>query len=197
MQTPPADPGLIAELGWIDLTALAILLVFFVLGLFRGFVWQLSRIVTLVVAYGAAGMYGGAIAEHMGGWFSEGTDPRLPLYIAYFCVFVAVLVVASLLALLLERLVRASGLSFYNRLGGGLLGVGTGGCVVLAMLAAIVFFFGTNSSIAEAARSSRSMQVGRRTLELLGDAVPEPVRESFGIETQGEPDPAGSPTEQR
>ena len=51
MESSNPEPGLLATLGWVDLTALAILLVFFVLGLFRGFVWQAGRIATLLVAY--------------------------------------------------------------------------------------------------------------------------------------------------
>lgn len=187
MQTSSPDPGVLASLGWIDLTALAILLVFFVLGLFRGFVWQIGRIVTLVLAYAVAGMYGGEVAARIDVWFDDGVPANLPLYIAYFTVFMAVLVVVSLLAHFAEKLVHRTGLSFYNRMGGGLLGVGTGVCVVMALLAGILMFLGSGSSIVQAAQSSRSMRVSKNLLEALGGVVPAPVLEVFGVEPPPEP----------
>lgn len=188
MDSSSPEAGVLASLGWIDLTAIAVLLVFFVLGLFRGFVWQISRIVTLVVAYFVAGRYGEEVAARIRDAFPEGIDPQLPLYIAYFCVFLAVLVVVSMVAYFIERLVQRTGLSFYNRVGGGVLGIGTGACVVVALLAGILMFLATDSQIVQAAQSSRAMQASRRTISVLGAVVPDPVRELFGLE-QGEPDP--------
>ena len=181
MDSSQPDAGVLASLSWIDLTALAVLLVFFVLGLFRGFVWQISRIITLVAAYFVAGTYGEEVALRIRDAFPETVDPRLPLYIAYFCVFLAVLVVVSMIAYFIEKLVQRTGLSFYNRVGGGLLGIGTGACVVLALLAGILMFLASESQIVRAAESSRAMQASRRTIEVLGNVVPDPVRELFGV----------------
>ncbi|MEM7199345.1 MAG: CvpA family protein [Planctomycetota bacterium] len=179
----------LASLSWIDLTALAIVLVFFVLGIFRGFVWQFSRILTLVLAYFAAGRWGNPIAARIDAWFTEGVDPRLPLYIAYFGVFVVALVLVSLLTLLLQKLVYSTGLSFYNRLGGGVLGLGTGACVVLALLAAVLMFFANGSEVVQAAQSSKSMELSQRALDVLGDLVPAEVREVFGMAAPPEAPP--------
>lgn len=184
MDSSAPELDLLAALSWIDLTALSIVLVFFVIGLFRGFVWQFSRIVTLVLAYVAAGLYGDPVAARMDSWFPQNSDPRLPLYIAYFCVFLIVLVVVSILAHFVEKLVNKSGLSFYNRIGGGILGIGTGACVVLAMLATVIMFFATGSNVVEAAQRSRSMAVSQGALEFLGTVVPQPVREVFGVEAE-------------
>ena len=181
MQSSNPDAGVIATLGWIDLTALAIVLVFFVLGLFRGFVWQISRIVTLVAAYVVAGLYGDDVAARIQGWFSEGVHPKLPLYIAYFVLFLVVLIIVSVIAYFIDKLVQKTGLSFYNRVGGGVLGIGTGACVVVALLAGILMFTPAASNVAQAAESSQSMTVSKRAIELLGDVVPQSVREMFGV----------------
>lgn len=187
MNSSPPDAGILANLGMIDLTAIAILLVFFILGLFRGFVWQMSRIVTLILAYVAAGMYGSEVAIRIDSWFPENSPEQLPMYIAYFCVFLVVLVIVSLVAFFVEKFVNRTGLSFYNRIGGGLLGIATGACVVLAVLAAIVMFLSTGSDVVRAAHSSRSMKVSQRTLEVFNTVVPAPVLEAFGVTP---PDPA-------
>jgi membrane protein required for colicin V production len=179
-QQPALQPGILASLGWVDLTALAILIVFLILGLFRGFVWQVSRILTLVVAYVVAGVYGETIAGSLRKMIS-GINADLALYIAYFAVFVVVLIVVSVIAYFIEKLVDRTGLSFYNRLGGGVLGVVTGAALVLALLFAIFAFFGAGSSVVEAARRSHSMTVSQRTLGALGDMVPAKVREVFGL----------------
>ena len=186
MQTSSPDPGILGSLGLIDLTAIAILVVFFVLGLFRGFVWQMSRILTLVMAYVAAGVYGHEVAAKIGEWFPSNTSNELPLYVAYFTVFLIVLVLISLLASFLERLLEESGLSMLNRVGGGVLGLGTGAFVVVGLLAGLLMFTAEDSTAVAAAQRSRSMDVSRRTIEVLGDVVPPPVREVFGLNDQGQ-----------
>jgi uncharacterized membrane protein required for colicin V production len=190
-QQPAPEPGLLASLGWVDLTALAILIVFFILGLFRGFVWQISRILTLVTAYVVAGVYGETIAGSLRKMVS-GINEDLAVYIAYFAVFVIVLIVVSVIAYFLEKLVDRTGLSFYNRLGGGVLGVVTGAALVLALLFGVFAFFGAGSNIVEAARRSHSMTVSQRTLTALGDMVPAKVLEVFGLQQPAE-DPAPGP----
>ena len=184
MESSTPEPGLLATLGWVDLTALAILLVFFVLGLFRGFVWQAGRIATLLVAYVTAGLYGQAVADRISTWFGEQAPANLPLYISYFFVFLVVLIIVSIIAFFLEKLVTKTGLTFYNRVGGGVLGIGTGACVVLAMLAVIMMFFTSGSGIVQAAETSRSMTVSKRALEMLGNTVPEPVLQVFGMQPE-------------
>ena len=184
------EPGLLESLSWIDLTAIGILVVVFVLGRLKGLIWQLRTIATLLIAYVLAGIYGEALGDRIRGWFSADVPRELPLYIAYFLVFLGVLIVISLIAYFLDKLIKHSGLSGFNRLGGGVLGIATGACVVIALLAAIFMFFGRNADIVVAAESSRSVQVSRDVLRTLGDWVPEPVRDVFGLQpTPLEADP--------
>jgi uncharacterized membrane protein required for colicin V production len=171
------------QLGWVDHTALAVLLVFFVIGLFKGLIWQVSRIAILVLAYVAAGRFGGAVGE----WFARtpalGGDaaraasdtPDTTRYLAYVLIFLVVLVAMSLLAMLLQRLAQKAGLGFFDRLGGGLLGVATGGCVVLFGLYVVNMFF-HGSQLAQAAETSRALQLSRRAIDLLGQGVPDELR---------------------
>lgn len=170
------------HLGWVDHTAIAVMLVFFVLGLFKGLIWQVSRIGILVVAYVAAGRFGATV----GGWLQRtpavGGDanavadtPETTLYLAYVLIFLGVLIVLSIAALLLQRLARHAGLGFFDRLGGGVLGIATGACVVLFGLFVVNMFFGT-SQLANAAESSHALRLSRRAIDLLGEGVPDELR---------------------
>lgn len=167
------------SLSWIDLTALAVLIVFFVLGLFRGLVWQIGRIASLLFAYVAAGIWGAPAAGVIRGWFSASVDERLPLYVASFLVFLGVLILVSLLTWLLQKLVQTTGLRFYDRLGGGMLGLATGALVFLAFLTSAFMaerVAGIGGGIVEAAERSKSLEVGHGVLRAASDVLPDPWR---------------------
>lgn len=190
-------------LGWVDRTALAVLAVFFVIGLFKGLIWQVSRVLILVVAYVVAGRFGQpfgeflartpAVGGHPGA--SQADTPETTLYLAYVLVFLGVLVVLSLLAILLQKLAAKAGLSFFDRLGGGVFGIATGGCVVLFLLFVVHMFF-QGSQLAAAARESHSLRLSRRAIESMGSAVPDELRQVFALQPLHPAHPAGQPGNQ-
>lgn len=176
-------------LTWVDHTALGVLLVFFVLGLFKGLIWQVSRVAILVVAYVVSGRYGSQLADLLAGAgkadaaTAAGAEPvpgETTIYLAYVLLFLAVLVVLSLLAMLLQKLAAKAGLGFFDRLGGGVLGVATGACVVLFGLFIVHMFF-RESELALAAERSHSLQMSRRAIDWLGDKVPDELRSVFEL----------------
>lgn len=177
-------------LGWVDRTALAVLAVFFVIGLFKGLIWQVSRVAILVVAYAVSGRFGQPLGDLLartpavGGETATGPvqvdTPDTTLYLAYVLVFLAVLVVLSLAAILLQKLAKKAGLGFFDRLGGGVLGVATGACVVLFGLSVVHMFF-QRSSLAQAAESSHSLRLSRRAIDWLGESVPDDLRLVFAL----------------
>ena len=187
----PAETGgdivsQLQALGWVDHTAIAVLLVFFVLGLFKGLIWQVSRIGILVVAYFVAGRFGHDVA----GMFSSKppaqmaaeamaerglADGEATLYLAYVLLFLAVVIVLSLVAMLIKKLADKAGLSFFDRLGGGVLGVATGACVVLALVFVVEMFF-PESKLAQAAESSHSMRFSQQAIDWLDSMVNDDLR---------------------
>lgn len=178
---PPAAPDLLQDLQaltWIDHTALAVVLVFFVIGLFKGLIWQVSRVAILVAAYVVAGRFGGRIAAMLAGAGDNG-EPAVAgettLYLAYVLLFLAVLIVLSLLAMLLQKLAAKAGLGFFDRLGGGVVGVATGACVVLFGMFVVQMFF-RQSQLALAAEGSYSMRWSQRAIDWLGPRVPDELR---------------------
>jgi len=176
----------LASLTWVDHTALAVLLVFFVMGLFKGLIWQVSRIGILAAAYVVSCRFGNDLAALFARTPAVGGDATAPaptettLYLAYVLLFLAVLVALSLLAIVLQRLADKAGLTFFNRLGGGLVGVGTGGAVVLFVLFVVHMFF-AGSPLAEAAERSYARRYSRQALDLLGPRVPDELRAVFDL----------------
>ena len=195
------------EIGWVDRTALAVLLVFFVIGLFKGLIWQVSRIAILLAAYFVSGRYG----RVLGDWLASpagGSEPgsvspavhstadgvnavegalhveptsETTLYLAYVLLFLGVLIVLSLAAILLQKLANKAGLGFFDRLGGGMLGVATGGCLVLFGLSVVHMFF-RGSQLAMAAEHSHSLRLSQRAIAYLGSTVPDDLRRVFALQ---------------
>lgn len=188
------------NLGWVDITALSVLGVFFVIGLFKGFVWQVSRVAILVVAYGLAAHFGQAGADLLLSATHSGPEPatqgqqETAFYVACVLIFLVVLVVLSLLSLVLQKFVKTAGLTFFDRLGGGVVGVATGGCVVLFLMTAVLMFF-PRSEIAAAADESYSLRLSRKAIDLLEGALPPELTKIFREpEPEHAPhDPAGLP----
>ena len=188
-------------LGWVDVTALGVILVFFVMGLFKGLIWQVSRIVILISAYFVAGQFGHDVAAMFGASPPDvlppvppngieaavpGTAASVPevettLYLAYCLLFVSVLIVLSLLAILIRKLAHKAGLGFFDRLGGGVLGVATGACVVLAGVFGVNMFF-PQSELARAAGGSHSMRFSQQAIDMLGERVNPDLRAILNIE---------------
>jgi membrane protein required for colicin V production len=184
------------SLGWVDTTALGVLAVFFVLGLFKGLIWQVSRIGILIAAYVVAGRHGADVAN----WLSRpadaeaaaamGAEPATTtIYLAYCLCFLAVLIVLSLLAIVVQKLAVKAGLGFYDRLGGGLLGVATGGCVVLFGVFFVLMFF-RGSQLAGAVEDSHGARLSRLAVDWLGPRVPPELRQVFALPALPQPTPA-------
>jgi membrane protein required for colicin V production len=122
------------DIGWVDMALLAFLVVSVVVGLLRGFVFELLSLAGWFAAYFAAR------------WFTPELQPHIPLggpgsalnYGATFaCAFLVALVIWSMVARLIRALIRATPLSPIDRL----LGAGFGlvrGLVVLLVVATVV-----------------------------------------------------------
>ncbi|MEZ5989603.1 MAG: CvpA family protein [Planctomycetota bacterium] len=164
--------------NWIDLTSLAVLLVFFVLGLFRGFLWQISRFASLVLAW----VLSDRLHDDLAGWLDrhgilEGKD-YLP-YLSFFVIFIVVLVGLSLLTILIEKLVRKLHMGFYDRLGGGFVGIATGGALLVAVVG-LVFAF-PDTKLAMEVEASRTGRVTKQTVALLEAVLSPRILTLYGV----------------
>lgn len=193
VQDSPADKvqdglvrlGNLDSVEWIDWMAAVLLGVFFLMGLFKGFWWQFSRVATLLAAWFVAGRYGPDGEAIVAGWFDPSASPsELPLFLSYVSLFVLTVVILSVISMYLHKLIKDSGLSFYDRIGGAFLGLGTGALGVIVLMAGLKMFVPASFKIVEAAERSITMDYSRMTLgfPLVRRAVPLPMLKLFEID---------------
>lgn len=121
-------------MAWVDLALLAVLLVSVVVGLVRGFVFEVMSIVGWVVAY---------LVAH---WFSADVAAHLPLgnpgsavntVSAFVLTFVAALLAWAIASRIVRFIIHATPLSVVDRLLGALFG-GLRGVLVLLVIVTVV-----------------------------------------------------------
>jgi len=120
------------QLGWVDIALLAVFGLSVLIGLWRGFVFEIVSLLGWLVAFVIANSAGPLLADVL----PFGDQPQFRLWIAYVAVFVVILVTCTLLARMLRALVAATPLSFVDHLLGGLFGAARGAliCLVAATL---------------------------------------------------------------
>ncbi|OGT01021.1 MAG: hypothetical protein A3F73_12905 [Gallionellales bacterium RIFCSPLOWO2_12_FULL_59_22] len=112
-----------------DIAVMAILLVSLLLGCWRGLVYEVLSLAGWPIAFVLSKLYAGSITSMM-----PGTQEDIRLAVAYAVVFVAVLILWSMLAWLLAKLVKAIGLGWMDGLLGGLFGALRGALVILGLV---------------------------------------------------------------
>ena len=126
------DPDI--QLGWVDLVLLGVFVLSVLVGLWRGFVFEIVSLLGWLLAYVIANSAGPFLADLIP---LGSTDPQVRLWAAYIVVFLLVLLICTLLARLLRALVSATPLSFVDRLLGGVFGVARG-TLILVVVATLV-----------------------------------------------------------
>ena len=123
-----------AQIGWVDMLLLAVLAVSVIVGLIRGFVFEVLSLAGWIAAWFAAQ------------WFAPVAAPYVPLGVpgsalnlgaAFAAVFVAALIVWAIAARLIRLLIQATPLSLPDRGLGALFGA-LRGVVLLLAVAAVV-----------------------------------------------------------
>ena len=120
------------QLGWVDIALLAVSGLSVLVGLWRGFVFEIVSLLGWLVAFVIANSAGPFLADFV----PVASSPEVKLWIAYIVVFVVILITCTLLACMLRALVAATPLSFVDHLLGGVFGAARGVlvCVVVATL---------------------------------------------------------------
>ena len=124
------------QLGWVDIALLSVFGLSVLIGLWRGFVFEIVSLLGWAVAFVMANTLGPLLAPFIP---LGDVDSPARLWTAYILVFVLMLITCTLLARLLRALVSATPLSFFDRLLGGAFGVARGALilVVVGMLVAL------------------------------------------------------------
>lgn len=175
------DPQTTDPISWIDLTSAALLLVFLVLGFFRGFLWQMSRLVSLLLAWILANQFHPQVTSFYQdklGLF-EGSD--YATYIAFFSIFLGTLILLSVLTMILEKFVEKLHLTFYNRIGGGFLGILQGVGLLMAIVGLIYLITPATSALAKEVSQSRTGRVTRAVVNQLDGFLSEDILRLYGL----------------
>jgi len=122
------------QLGWVDIALLAMFGLSVLVGLWRGFVFEIVSLLGWLVAFIIANSAGPFLADVVPFGSAE---PQVRLWTAYVAVFVLVLLTCTVLARMLRALISATPLSFVDRLLGGAFGV-VRGALVLVVVATLV-----------------------------------------------------------
>lgn len=157
----------LSHLGWIDGTLIAVLAVSVVVGIVRGFVFEVLSLVGWIVAWFAAQWF----AHDLAPWLPIG-EPASPLRhaVAFVACFIAGVVVWSLLARLVRLLIHATPLSLPDRA----LGAGFGllrGVVLLLAVATVVAL--TPAARSEGWRASTGAMWLNTTMQGLKPVLPD------------------------
>ena len=125
---------MVIELGWIDIGMTALLALSVVVGLARGFVFEMLALAGWFAAYFAALWFTPTFQEavHIGA-----SGSSLNYLLTFGGVFLVALVAWSLIARLIRALIRATPLSLFDRLLGAAFGL-LRGLVVLLVIATLV-----------------------------------------------------------
>jgi membrane protein required for colicin V production len=123
-------------MAWVDLTLLAVLAVSVIVGLVRGFVFEVMSLAGWVVAWFGAQWAAPSVAPHV----PVGT-PGGPanLAVAFVLAFVAVLLAWALVARLAKMLVQATPLSLADRALGAGFGLVRGAVLLLAVATFVAY----------------------------------------------------------
>lgn len=114
-----------------DYVVLLIVGVSVVVSVMRGFVREVLALAGWVVAFVAANALSGAVAA----WFAPViSDPSLRALTAFVAVFIVTLILASLLAMAISRLIKGAGLGLEDRLLGGFFGLTRGMMIVMVIV---------------------------------------------------------------
>jgi membrane protein required for colicin V production len=171
--------------SWIDWVVVTVVALSLVVGLFRGFVREIVGLAGWIAAAMLATWYAEAVATQLPAAISE---PVLRWAIGFVLVFLAVLVVASIVSLVVRRLMRAVGLGFADRMLGGAFGAVRG----VAILVVAVLLVGLTPLRDDPSwRDAHFVGPLQGLAELAMPWLPEQVRERLAGAVTSMQDPAG------
>jgi membrane protein required for colicin V production len=144
-----------------DWLIIAVVLLITIVAAFRGFFEELLSMAGLVIGYiVAAWQYPGLAA-----WFSTFLKNGLLADIfAFLVIFFVILILFSIAGRLARKLMKAAGLSGFDRFLGALLGVVKGGLVVAVVLMGMTAFTPTSTLLAKSELAPYFLVIGRAAI---------------------------------
>jgi len=119
-------------MNWIDLLSVVVLVVFLIAGLVKGLIREIMTLAGVFISFFAALHLAGIAAPWVEKWVVM--PPRLALFVGFLLVFVGLLIVFHILGYVVYKVVRATPLTFLDRLAGGIFGLCKGSLIIFLVL---------------------------------------------------------------
>jgi len=197
----------------VDIIALGIIAFFTVLGLFKGFAFQVVRLITFIVALAIAKSYAGTtegdggtgLTRHLLSLFPNQFDTadtkKIAVYISFFLIFIGVFILGTLLAFLLRKILKQLELRAYDKIFGGALGVLVGAICVVVLVSAVAFFSPNSEFVKEKLKGSYTIRFSAKIIDISMPFFPEAMRtrlnEVLKIKEFTEPEKASTEEEDK
>ncbi|MCB5230059.1 MAG: CvpA family protein [Candidatus Cloacimonas sp.] len=139
-------------MNYLDIITLAILAIFFVMGIRRGFSLTLIQVIGIVMVVVFIQLFGVALKRYIP--LSLGIPTEGALVIGYILIFIIVMILAKVISSLLQKFWKSLSLSWLDRLLGGLLGIVLG-TVFFIMLILFLDVSGLSSNLEDASNNSK------------------------------------------
>jgi membrane protein required for colicin V production len=160
----------------LDIIVLIVLILLVLRGIWKGFVRQIIGIAGAVAAFIIAIKFSGILAAK----YLTGFQPTTGYIIAFLGIFLACIIVASLLAALIGKFMSAVGLGYLNRIGGGLLGGAKACFIIAAVVLILVAYLPPKSNLLE---ESRTLKYILPMTDLLSHGAPHSIKSRYDKNT--------------
>ncbi len=179
----------------IDLFAIGVILFFFILGIFKGFVMQVVRLLTFLIALAVATRYAGPSEDGTGNglsgylisWFpNHFGNNNIAVYVAYFLIFIAIFIIGTLIGHLLKSILKRLHLGAYDRLLGGCLGIAVGAVCVIVIVSSFVFI-SPESEFATKISDSHTARLSTKAVGIAKPFFPEELHDKMNKVIQSVP----------
>jgi len=127
----------------LDIALVVVLLYFFLRGIFRGFIREITGVIGLVAGFALAGVYFPVVARALQP-FIHNTEYRKT--IGFLALYLAIFMVISLLGLILDKMVKLTLASFTNNLLGAITGLVKGLALSIVVLMVTTVFIRQDTS---------------------------------------------------
>jgi membrane protein required for colicin V production len=170
-------PSSLSALSWVDWALLVVLAASVLIGLFRGFVFEILSLAGWLVAWFAAQWASPQVAPHLP--FGTPGTPGTPMNLAaaFALCFIGALIIWSLLARLVRMLIQATPLSIPDRLLGAAFGALRGSVLLMAVATVVGLTPAAQSQAWRGSPGARWLGQGLLLLKpLLPDAAAKMLR---------------------
>ena len=117
-------------MNWFDLAIIGVVLIFFVIGIVRGFIREVLSLMSWILAFWVAFTFADPISHIFQAYIEA---PVLRIVASFAALFVSTLILLTVISFLIHKLLSVSGIKGTDRALGGLFG-GVKGLVIIALL---------------------------------------------------------------